>query len=88
MLERRSDLSGRQGSALFDIGGVMKIEIDLPEGELLYDILEKTSLVYLKSILDDLRNPTGYVHPDDKVMNKKIIKAINTILEYHGERVE
>lgn len=63
----------------------MKLELELGTNELGHDLIEQFFIWKLNQVRSDIEDWHGYVHPDDKKTNKKIVKACKTILEYYGE---
>ena len=62
----------------------MKINIDLDDNSPLYDVLDSVVLGYLKHSLDLVENKFVSTHPDDVKQDKKVIKALQILIDYYG----
>lgn len=62
----------------------MKLELELGTNDLGHDLIDQFFIWKVKNVKSDIENWNGYVHPDDKKTNKKIVKACNVLLEYYG----
>lgn len=58
-----------------------KVELDS-------DVVDKLALISLNDhrrfLIESLEGGTGYLHPDDQVINAKLIGAFTEVIRYYG----
>lgn len=60
----------------------MKVDIAV---EVVDNVVDAVVVCWVKDNLRMIKNIDGYLHPDDVKYNKKLVKALNLILDYVGE---
>jgi hypothetical protein len=62
----------------------MKIELNTEDVGTVGDYLDAMVVARLKSEKKMIEGWDGWLHKDDLKVNKKVLKAINVLLEYYG----
>ena len=60
----------------------MKIDIAV---EVVDNVVDAVVVSWIKDNLRMIKNIDGYLHPTDQKYNKKLVKALNLLLDYIGE---
>lgn len=63
----------------------MKVDIDV---DVVDEVVDAVVVSWIKDNLEMIKRIDGYLHPDDVKYNKKLVKALNLILDYMGESNE
>lgn len=64
-------------------GNTMKIQIEIDDNNAIADMLDKMVLSHLQNCRQNIVDWRS-THPDDIVHDKKVLKALNVIIEYYG----
>lgn len=62
----------------------MKINIEIADSSILYDVLDSVVLGYLKNSLDIIITKYASTHPDDIKSDKEVSDALNVLIKYYG----
>lgn len=63
----------------------MKVDIAV---EVVDNVVDAVVASWIKDNLEMIERIDGYLHPDDVKYNKKLVKALNLVLDYMGESDE
>ena len=63
----------------------MKVDIAV---EVVDNVVDSVVVSWIKDNLEMIKNIDGYLHKDDQKYNKKLVKALNLLLDYMGESDE
>jgi hypothetical protein len=62
----------------------MKVQLEFNANELAVDFIDSFVCARLKEQRDMIADWKGYRHKDDSKQHKRIVKAIDALLEYYG----
>ena len=65
------------------LGNTMKIAIEIDDDSVISDALDYVVLSHLKNAKQIIKL-TKSTHPDDIKQDRKVLKALNVLIEYYG----
>lgn len=62
----------------------MKIAVEFNDDGVIYDVIDSITLSLLQNLHKSMKNSTAAWHPDDQVMEEKVIAACEVLIGYYG----